>query len=447
MSEALLALSPLDGRYLSKVKELRPHFSEYALIRCRLQVEVEWLIALADRDETPLAPFTPEQKKRFQEIYQNLTPEKAQWVKEREKITNHDVKAVEHYIGEQLERWGMEKIKPWVHFACTSEDINNLSHALMLQGGLGCLLPVMEEILADLKTKAEQYRHIPMMSKTHGQPATPTTAGKEMINVHARLKRQLTQLQAQEFLGKINGAVGNFNAHRAAFAELPWRGFSQEFVESLGLSYNPYTTQIEPHDYMAELFDALARFNNILLDFNRDMWGYISNEYFTQIPVQGETGSSTMPHKVNPIDFENSEGNLGLANAIFAHLAAKLPVSRWQRDLTDSTVLRNIGVGFGYSLLAYRSLLKGLGKVKLNEAKLAQDLSQAWPLLGEAVQTVMRKYGMADAYDQLKEFTRGREIEEAGMKAFIQGLALPEEVKRALLELKPDTYLGFAKEF
>jgi len=447
MNEALIALSPLDGRYLGKVKDLRDHFSEYALIRCRLEVEVEWLIKLAKLPETPITAFDAAGETRLRTLYTELTPEKAQWVKDREKVTNHDVKAVEYYIAENLEQWGQDDLKPWVHFACTSEDINNLSHGLMLKGGLQAMLPVMKELIGDIAQKAENYRKTPMMSKTHGQPATPSTMGKEFMNVVARLQRQLWKITSQEILGKINGAVGNFNAHKVSFPEVDWRGFAESFITDLGLTYNPFTTQIEPHDYMAELFDAMSRFNTILLDFNRDMWAYISNEYFTQIPVPGQVGSSTMPHKVNPIDFENSEGNLGLANAMFGHLSAKLPVSRWQRDLTDSTVLRNMGVGFGYSLLAYRSCLQGLGKIKLNEGVVKADLAKAWPLLGEALQTVMRKYGVPNSYEKLKDLTRGKEIDETSLREFIEGLDLPPEVKESLKTLRPETYLGYAEDF
>ncbi|MDT8447771.1 MAG: adenylosuccinate lyase [bacterium] len=444
----LTALSPLDGRYQSKISDLSPIFSEYGLIRFRLTVEIEWLIALGQEPQfTSLAPLGSELEEDLRGLYRQITPEEAARVKEIEATTNHDVKAVEYWIGEALESRGRGDLKPFVHFACTSEDINNLAYGLMVKEGMLALMPVLEDLLAQFEAKAEEYRHAPMMCRTHGQPATPSTMGKEFKNVAARFARQLGQFERQEYLGKINGAVGNFNAHRVSCPEVDWRDFAQRFVTGLGLTYNPYTTQIEPHDYLAELFHNLIRLQVILIDFSRDLWGYISNEAFIQVPVAGEVGSSTMPHKVNPIDFENAEGNLGLSNALLDHLAQKLPISRWQRDLTDSTVLRNIGVGFGYGLLGYRSLAKGLGKLKLNQPKLDQELGGAWLLLGEALQTVMRRYGVPGAYEKLKELTRGKQVGAAELAAFIDDLELPDPVKAQLKALRPETYLGYAQEF
>ncbi len=443
------AISPLDGRYHSKIKELNQYTSEYGLIRYRIQVEVEWLIALSRLNEFDcLQPFEEKTIEDLRRIYLDFTPEKALKVKEIESITNHDVKAVEYYINEQLKSLGMEGVSAMVHFACTSEDINNLSYGLMLRNLLiSTVIPLCENLLDEIRKKAEEYRSVPMMSRTHGQPASPTTMGKEFYNVAERLARQLSQIKSQPVLGKINGAVGNFNAHLVSFPDIDWRAFGQKFVESLGLTWNPATTQIEPHDYMAEIFHQFIRWNTILLDFNRDIWSYISLEAFRQIPVEGQVGSSTMPHKINPIDFENSEGNLGLANAIFDHLAAKLPVSRWQRDLTDSTVLRNTGVGFGYSLIAYKATLKGLGKLAINTEKLEIELQDAWLLLGEALQTVMRRYAISEPYEKLKELTRGKEVNKEILENFINSLDLPEKVKEELKSLTPLNYLGYAKEF
>ncbi len=449
MINQLTALSPLDGRYQSKVSELNHHFSEFGLIRRRLQVEVEWLIALGNLPETSLKAFSKKQQTDLRKLYEKMTPKQALEVKETEKVTNHDVKAVEYYLGARLEEMKLGELKPWVHFACTSEDINNLSHALILKGGLDeVVIPKMNDVIETIEKMAAEYKATPMMSKTHGQPATPSTMGKEFQNVAERLKRQFNNIISLEFLGKINGAVGNFNAHKVAFPEVNWKSFARNFVESLDLDYNPFTTQIEPHDYMAELFDSVRRFNTILLDFDRDIWGYISNDAFKQIPVAGQTGSSTMPHKINPIDFENSEGNLGLANALFDHLSNKLPVSRWQRDLTDSTVLRNMGVGFGYSLIAYKATLAGLGKLKINEEALAEELDQNWALLGEAMQTVMRKYGVENSYEKLKDLTRGKSVDAKSLAKFIDGLTeLPDDVRRNLKKLTPATYIGYAKDF
>ena len=449
MINQLTALSPLDGRYQSKVSELNHHFSEFGLIRRRLQVEVEWLIALGNLPETSLKAFSKKQQTDLRKLYEKMTPKQALEVKETEKVTNHDVKAVEYYLGARLEEMKLGELKPWVHFACTSEDINNLSHALILKGGLDeVVIPKMNDVIETIEKMAAEYKATPMMSKTHGQPATPSTMGKEFQNVAERLKRQFNNIISLEFLGKINGAVGNFNAHKVAFPEVNWKSFARNFVESLDLDYNPFTTQIEPHDYMAELFDSVRRFNTILLDFDRDIWGYISNDAFKQIPVAGQTGSSTMPHKINPIDFENSEGNLGLANALFDHLSNKLPVSRWQRDLTDSTVLRNMGVGFGYSLIAYKATLAGLGKLKINEEALDEELDQNWALLGEAMQTVMRKYGVENSYEKLKDLTRGKSVDAKSLAKFIDGLTeLPDDVRRNLKKLTPATYIGYAKDF
>ena len=449
MSQELTALSPLDGRYQSKVTGLMPIFSEMGLIRLRLNVEIEWLIALSEEPGIgELSPLSEELKKNLRGLYQNLSLEQASRVKEIEKTTNHDVKAVEYLIGETLEALGQGALKPFVHFACTSEDINNLAYGLMIKEGITLvILPALESLLVTLEQKAKEYRAAPMMARTHGQPASPTTMGKELYNVTQRLDRQIKGLKTQEYLGKINGAVGNFNAHVVSYPNLDWRKFAEKFVTSLGLDYNPYTTQIEPHDYLAELFHNLIRANTILLDLCRDLWGYISNEAFVQVPVKGEVGSSTMPHKINPIDFENAEGNLGLANALLEHLAAKLPVSRWQRDLTDSTVLRNMGVALGYGLLAYQSAAKGLGKLKLNQELIKDQLAGAWLLLGEAMQTVMRRYQVPDAYEKLKELTRGKTVGEAEMAQFIDSLDLPFEVKSQLKTLRPETYLGYAKDF
>ncbi|MCG8336110.1 MAG: adenylosuccinate lyase [Proteobacteria bacterium] len=443
------AISPLDGRYHNKVDQLNDYGSEYALIKFRTQVEVEWLIALSQLPELDcLKPFSAETVQALRDIYQNLTAEDALRVKEIEAVTNHDVKAVEYYINEHLKRLNQESFSSMVHFACTSEDINNLAYGLMLRKTLDdVMFPACEKLVNEIDKKAEEYRDIPMMARTHGQPASPTTMGKEFYNVARRFERQLKQLKQQPVLGKINGAVGNFNAHLVSYPEIDWRTFAKKFVESLGLAYNPYTTQIEPHDYMAEIFHQFVRFNTILLDFNRDIWSYIAWEAFTQIPVKDQVGSSTMPHKINPIDFENSEGNLGIANAVFEHLAAKLPVSRWQRDLSDSTVLRNTGVGFGYSLIAYKATLKGMSKLAVNQEKLKLELEDAWLLLGEAFQTVMRRYDIPEPYEKLKGLTRGKKVDQKIMSKFIDSLELPDSVKADLKQLTPLAYLGHARDF
>ncbi|MEH6610497.1 MAG: adenylosuccinate lyase [Halioglobus sp.] len=444
---ALTAVSPIDGRYGSKTAELRSVFSEFGLIQRRVLVEIRWLQCLAshqDIDEVP--PLSDAANSLLEKIVSDFSEADASRIKDIESTTNHDVKAVEYFIKERFAgNSELEAIAEFVHFACTSEDINNLSHALMLRDGISTvMLPSMSQIVAALTKLAHSSAGAAMLSRTHGQTASPTTMGKEIANVVARLQRQLSTVERNEFLGKINGAVGNYNAHISAYPQLDWQANAQNFVESLGLTWNPYTTQIEPHDYMAELFDALARFNTILVDFNRDIWGYISLGYFKQRTVAGEVGSSTMPHKVNPIDFENSEGNLGIANAVFSHLATKLPVSRWQRDLTDSTVLRNMGVGMGYSLIAYGSCLKGISKLQLNEARLLADLDSSWEVLAEPIQTVMRRYGIEQPYEKLKELTRGQDMSREVIQAFVEKLEIPDTAKQGLLELTPASYIGNA---
>ena len=444
---ALSALSPVDGRYGSKSSALRPYFSEFGLIKHRVLVEVRWLQALSNHaDITEVPAFSDEANQLLNAIVDNFSELDAQRIKDIERTTNHDVKAVEYFLKEQVsELEELNSVNEFIHFACTSEDINNLSHALMLKGGLeNAVLPYCEELIAAIKTLAKEYRSIPMMARTHGQPASPTTMGKEMANVAVRLQRQVEQIIAVPMLGKLNGAVGNYNAHLSAYPNTDWQSFSAEFVNSLGLQHNPFTTQIEPHDYIAELYDAVARFNTILIDFDRDIWGYIAMGHFKQRTIAGEIGSSTMPHKVNPIDFENSEGNLGIANAIFSHLASKLPVSRWQRDLTDSTVLRNLGVGFGYTIIAYQASLKGISKLQVNEASLSKELDDNWELLAEPIQTVMRRYGIEKPYEKLKELTRGKKVDAAHMAQFIDGLELPDTVKQELKELSPASYIGDA---
>lgn len=446
---ALTAISPVDGRYGSKVSELREFFSEYGLIKFRVTVEVRWLQKLAATAAiTEVPALSDSANALLNSIVDNFSLADAQRVKDIERTTNHDVKAVEYLLKEKVANHAeLAAVSEFIHFACTSEDINNLSHGLMLGAARDqVLLPLCDQLLSEIKTLAQKYKAIPMMARTHGQPASPTTLGKEMANVYMRLKRQREQIAKVELLGKINGAVGNYNAHLSAYPNLNWHQFAQEFVTSLGLSWNPYTTQIEPHDYIAELFDAIARFNTILLDFDRDVWGYIALGHFKQRTIAGEIGSSTMPHKVNPIDFENSEGNLGLANAIFQHLSSKLPVSRWQRDLTDSTVLRNLGVGFAYTVIAYHASLKGISKLEVNEANLLSELDQNWELLAEPVQTVMRKYGIEQPYEKLKELTRGKRITPQDLAVFIDKLELPAEVKTELKALRPDNYIGAAVE-
>ncbi|HQW54311.1 MAG TPA: adenylosuccinate lyase, partial [Acinetobacter sp.] len=420
---ALTALSPLDGRYASKCDALRPFLSEFGLIHARVTVEVRWLQALANRTEIIEVPaFSAETNAALDEIVSNFSEDDANRIKEIERTTNHDVKAVEYFLKEKIAN--IDELKnagEFIHFACTSEDINNLSHALMLKNGREVLVSSMKQILNAISALAITHAEQPMLSRTHGQTASPTTLGKEMANVAYRLARQIKQFENVELLGKINGAVGNYNAHLSAYPEIDWAAHAQAFVESLGLAFNPYTTQIEPHDYMAELFDALRRYNTILIDFNRDVWGYISLGYFKQRLKDGEVGSSTMPHKVNPIDFENSEGNLGIANAVLAHLGEKLPVSRWQRDLTDSTVLRNMGVGFAQSLIAFDACLKGIGKLELNANRLNEDLDQAQEVLAEPIQTVMRRYNVEQPYEKLKALTRGQAMTREMMVNFVKG--------------------------
>ncbi len=442
----ITAISPLDGRYASKVTELTECFSEYALLRNRIKVEVLWLLALcAEPGIAECRAVTAEEDRVLRNIVADFTPEEAEKVKKIEGVTNHDVKAVEYYLKEKIAGTSLEELSEFLHFACTSEDINNLSHALMLKDGLAALTPLQGEIIGHLKKLASELKDIPMLARTHGQTASPTTIGKELAVFAARLQKQSRTIAQVEILGKLNGAVGNFNAHLSAYPQVDWPALAKGVIETeLGLSQNMFTTQIEPHDYMAELFDALARWNTILTDLNRDLWTYISMAYFGQKTVAGEIGSSTMPHKVNPIDFENSEGNCGLANAIFNHLSAKLPISRLQRDLTDSTVLRNMGVGFGYSMIAYRSTLKGLGKLKLNEHKLAADLDQAWEVLAEPIQTVMRKAGIEKPYEKLKELTRGQTIDRDTIRTFVEGLELAAEDKQRLLAMTPSSYTGMA---
>ncbi|PKG84357.1 adenylosuccinate lyase [Colwellia sp. 75C3] len=447
---ALSAISPVDGRYGSKVKSLRPIFSEFGLIKYRVTVEVRWLQKLAATSAIAEVPaFTAQANDVLNNIVTNFSEEDALSIKKIEATTNHDVKAVEYFLKEKIaDNVELNAVTEFIHFACTSEDINNLSHALMLTDCReNVLLPEMDNILAAMKALAIEYKTIPMMCRTHGQPASPSTLGKEMANVYVRLQRQREQISNVEMLGKINGAVGNYNAHLSAYPEVDWHEFANEFVTSLGLSFNAFTTQIEPHDYIAELFDAVARFNTILIDFDRDIWGYIAMGHFKQKTIAGEIGSSTMPHKVNPIDFENSEGNLGIANALFTHLSQKLPISRWQRDLTDSTVLRNLGVGFAHTMIAYGATLKGISKLEVNEANLAAELDSNWEVLAEPVQTVMRRYGIEKPYEKLKELTRGKRVNGDSMRAFIMTLELPEHAKAQLCEMTPASYIGRAVAF
>jgi len=447
---ALSAISPVDGRYGSKVKSLRPIFSEFGLIKYRVTVEVRWLQKLAVTAEIAEVPaFSSDATAALNAIVENFNEEDALRIKTIEATTNHDVKAVEYFLKEKIaDNAELNAVTEFIHFACTSEDINNLSHGLMLNDCReNVLLPEMDKILAAIKALAVEYKSIPMMCRTHGQPASPSTLGKEMANVYIRLQRQRKQIAEVEMLGKINGAVGNYNAHLSAYPEVNWHEFANEFVTSLDLSFNPFTTQIEPHDYIAELFDAVARFNTILIDFDRDIWGYIAMGHFKQKTIAGEIGSSTMPHKVNPIDFENSEGNLGIANALFTHLAQKLPISRWQRDLTDSTVLRNLGVGFAHAMIAYGATLKGISKLEVNEANLAAELDSNWEVLAEPVQTVMRRYGIEKPYEKLKELTRGKRVNGDSMREFIMTLELPDSAKAQLCEMTPASYIGRAVEF
>ena len=444
----LTAISPIDGRYASKVDALRPIFSEYGLIRYRVEVEVRWLQALAAEAKISEVPaFSDAANQLLNSIISDFSEADAQAVKDIEKTTNHDVKAVEYFLKDKIKNNAeLNAVSEFIHFACTSEDINNLSYALMLKEGRGLVLAEIDACIKAISQLAHDSAEQPMLSRTHGQSATPTTTGKEFANVVARMQRQRQQLAQVELLGKINGAVGNYNAHCVAYPAVNWPQFAQNFVESLGLSFNPYTIQIEPHDYMAEFFHALSRFNTILLDFDRDIWGYISLGYFKQKTIAGEVGSSTMPHKVNPIDFENSEGNLGLANAILNFLSEKLPVSRWQRDLTDSTVLRNIGVGIAHTSIAIQSTLKGISKLEINPQLLNQDLDTNWEVLAEPIQTVMRRYGIEKPYEKLKELTRGIRVTGEGMRAFVEKLEIPAEAKAELLALTPHSYTGYAAE-
>ena len=447
---ALSAISPVDGRYGSKVKSLRPIFSEFGLIKYRVTVEVRWLQKLAETSAIAEVPaFSAQANAALDAIVTDFSEADALSIKKIEATTNHDVKAVEYFLKDKIaDNVELHAVTEFIHFACTSEDINNLSHGLMLND---CreqvLLPEMDKILAAIKALAIEYKTIPMMCRTHGQPASPSTLGKEMANVYVRLQRQREQIAKVELLGKINGAVGNYNAHLSAYPEVDWHEYANEFVTSLGLSFNPFTTQIEPHDYIAELFDAIARFNTILIDFDRDIWGYIAMGHFKQRTIAGEIGSSTMPHKVNPIDFENSEGNLGIANALFTHLAQKLPISRWQRDLTDSTVLRNLGVGFAHAMIAYGATLKGISKLQVNEDNLAAELASNWEVLAEPIQTVMRRYGIEKPYEKLKDLTRGKRVNGDSMRAFIMTLELPDHAKALLCEMTPASYIGRAVAF
>lgn len=446
-SNPLLAISPLDGRYQNKCDDLAPYFSEFGLMRYRVLVEVKWLQKLAATAAIKeLGEIDSADIESLNSLYADFSLDDAQKIKDIEKKTNHDVKAVEYFIKEKLEdRKSLEAHLEFVHFACTSEDINNLAYGLMLKEGRDqIMLPLMADIIQQLSSLAKDFAQQPLLSRTHGQPASPTTVGKEFANVVHRLQRQLEQIKNTAALGKINGAVGNFNAHYSAYPEIDWPNLAQEFVTDLGLSWNPYTTQIEPHDWVAEILDAFSRFNTVLIDFNRDIWGYISLGFFKQKTIAGEIGSSTMPHKVNPIDFENSEGNLGLANALLQHLSSKLPISRWQRDLTDSTVLRNLGTGLAYSLIAYRSVLKGISKLELNAPAIDHDIDNCWEILAEPIQTVMRRYRIDQPYEKLKELTRGKTIDQQLIQAFISRLDIPEAAKQELLELSPRTYLGNA---
>ena len=446
---SLTDLSPIDGRYAGKVEALRPILSEYGLIRYRVLVEVRWLIALSNEAEIKEVPgFSQGALGVLEGIIDGFSVTDAERVKEIERTTNHDVKAVEYFLKEKIAgHKELEAVSEFIHFACTSEDINNLSYALMvLEARDQVLLPMMTKLTAAVTEKAHEYAAQPMLSRTHGQPATPSTMGKEFANVAVRLHRQIQHVARVELLGKINGAVGNYNAHLVAYPQVNWPAFGQRFVESLGLTFNPFTTQIEPHDYLAELFHAVSRFNTVLLDFDRDVWGYISLGFFKQKTVAGEVGSSTMPHKVNPIDFENSEGNLGLANALFGHLAEKLPVSRWQRDLTDSTVLRNIGVGLAHTLIALESSLKGISKLAINAEALEADLAANPEVLAEPIQTVMRRYGVEKPYEKLKDLTRGHRIDLDRLATFIRSLEIPEDAKARLLKIAPRDYTGYAEE-
>ena len=444
---SLTAVSPIDGRYSGKTDVLRTVFSEFGLIRYRVMVEVRWLQQLAAHAEVIEVPaFSDDANALLDELVSNFTLEHAERVKEIERTTNHDVKAVEYLIKEVIAgNTELQAVSEFVHFACTSEDINNLSHALMLKEGRDqIVLPALVDIQSQLANMGKEFADVAMLARTHGQTASPTTVGKEMANVAYRLQRQIDLIKSVPLLGKINGAVGNYNAHLSAYPNIDWAGFAEQFIKDLGLEFNPYTTQIEPHDYMAELFDGMARANTILIDYARDIWGYISLGYFKQKTVAGEVGSSTMPHKVNPIDFENAEGNMGIANALYGHLAAKLPISRWQRDLTDSTVLRNMGVGLGYSMIAFASLRKGISKLQLNRERLGEDLNSSWEVLAEPIQTVMRRYAIEEPYEKLKALTRGNVMDQATIQAFIDTLEIPEQAKAELKAMTPASYIGNA---
>ena len=445
----LSALSPIDGRYASKTDALRPWLSEAAFMQHRVKVEIHWLIALSQAQLKDIPSFSSAAEKKLLMLVENFNESHAQRIKEIESVTNHDVKAVEYWLKEQVKGdTELEKASEFIHFACTSEDINNTSHGMMLTGAVHqVMLPKLEELLQVLTDLAITNAEVPMLSRTHGQPASPSTLGKEMANIAKRLERAIQNIQKVRMTGKMNGAVGNYNAHLSAYPDVDWEAFSKQVVqERLGLEFNPYTIQIEPHDAMAELFDAFARANTILLDMNRDIWGYIAWGYFKQKTKEGEIGSSTMPHKVNPIDFENSEGNLGIANALLRHLSEKLPISRWQRDLTDSTVLRNLGNALGHTLLAYDSALRGLRKLETNHARLAEDLEACWEVLAEPIQTVMRRYQVPNPYEQLKELTRGKVITKEGIQTFILGLDIPQNAKNELLAMTPSNYVGKAVE-
>ncbi|MCU7909764.1 MAG: adenylosuccinate lyase [Candidatus Thiodiazotropha sp. (ex Lucinoma aequizonata)] len=446
---SLTAVSPIDGRYGSKSADLRPIFSEFSLIRHRVLIEVRWLQALVAHKDILETPTLSEHANNIlNTIVENFSEEDARRVKNIERTTNHDVKAVEYFLKEKIAgNDELESISEFIHFACTSEDINNLAHALMLREGRGqVLLPQIDEIISSIKQLAHELADQPMLSRTHGQPASPTTMGKELANVVYRLHRQREQIVGTELLGKINGAVGNYNAHLSAYPEIDWQVFAKQFVESLGIGWNPYTIQIEPHDYIAELFDAIARFNTILIDFSRDVWSYISLGYFKQKTITGEAGSSTMPHKVNPIDFENGEGNLGIVNALFDHLSGKLPISRWQRDLTDSTVLRNLGVGLAHTSIALQSIQRGLSKLEANAQAMLDDLNQNWEVLAEPIQTVMRRYGIEKPYEKLKELTQGQRITQEQLQAFVEQLNIPDHTKASLKRMTPMSYIGNSKE-
>ena len=447
--DSLTAISPIDGRYAAKTESLRGIFSEYGLIYHRLVVEIRWLQTLsrtADIDEVP--EFSEAANTMLESIIENFDPSEAQRIKEIERTTNHDVKAVEYYLKQQVaQNPELDAVSEFIHFACTSEDINNLSYALMLKSGRDhILMPMANEALDMITRLAHQYAAVPMMSRTHGQPASPTTLGKEFANVAFRMRRQLKQIEAVEILAKLNGAVGNYNAHLSAYPGSDWPTIARQFVESMGVGWNPYTTQIEPHDYIAELFDALARFNTIMIDFSRDIWSYIAIGYFKQMAIAGEVGSSTMPHKVNPIDFENAEGNFGIANAVLHHLAQKLPVSRWQRDLTDSTVLRNLGTGIGHTIIALDSLKRGIDKLEVNADAIAADLEHNWEVLAEPIQTVMRRYGIEQPYEKLKALTRGQKIDAEAIRQFVEALEIPDSAKQELIKLTPSAYIGNAIE-